>query len=357
MLDGGPPTLVDSTSYDATTVAAAVADDGTALLAYARSSSEIVAVDRAGGTWGAPRVLSAALPRDGESYDRSDSSGITLAAIAPGGRAVAVWGMSDRDEPQVFAAVGQAGGRWGAARRLSSITRTAWPAGLSADGTHVSWTEDGLGVRGATLAPAASDTTAPGVSARLPTRIAPTRTGRFTVRVRVSCSEACDAQLALPGGEYGSGSDVAALAAGQPRTLTLRATGSLAHELLRDPKARRVRLRLSVTDRAGNVVRRGRTLRVPVIEKPIRALKVPLSRNFGMRTAAGNRLVATLVNEMITRSRATRRTTACAAGTRAAAPRSGAPGTRRSTPRRSAGESTRRLNSHSRAPVAARATS
>ena len=54
---------------------------------------------------------------------------------------------------------------------------------------------------------------------------------------------------------------------------------------------------LVATDRAGNVVRRRGSVRVRVIEKPIRALKVAPNHSFGMKTAAGNRLVVALVND------------------------------------------------------------
>jgi hypothetical protein len=46
-------------------------------------------------------------------------------------------------------------------------------------------------------------------------------------------------------------------------------------------------------------VRRSAVVRVRVLKPPIRTLKVPLGRKFGMETPAGNRAVARLVNDMI----------------------------------------------------------
>jgi hypothetical protein len=86
-----------------------------------------------------------------------------------------------------------------------------------------------------------------------------------------------------------------------PLTATMRlgAGPELPETLLREPSSRRVRLQLLVTDRAGNVERRSRTIRIRVIERPVRELKVALDHDFGMSTAAGNRAVAQLVNATI----------------------------------------------------------
>src|SRR6185436_8731772 len=112
------------------------------------------------------------------------------------------------------------------------------------------------------------------------TRVPPTRNGRFTAPVRVQCSEACDARLTTAAGEYTEVAVARSVPAGGARVLRLRVGGNLADELRRDPKVRRLRFRLVVTDRAGNLVRRSDTLRVRMIEKPIRELKLAPTHDF-----------------------------------------------------------------------------
>ena len=75
----------------------------------------------------------------------------------------------------------------------------------------------------------------------------------------VRCSEACDARLSV------RGTGVArALPAGRTTTLRFRAPAELGRELRLRPRSHRVRVRLLVTDRAGNVVRSSRVVRVSV---------------------------------------------------------------------------------------------
>ena len=75
---------------------------------------------------------------------------------------------------------------------------------------------------------------------------------------------ACGAGAAAAGGDVGVGV-ARALPAGRTVTLRLTAPPELARELLVRPRARRLRLELLVTDRAGNAVRSSRMLRVRVV--------------------------------------------------------------------------------------------
>ena len=64
--------------------------------------------------------------------------------------------------------------------------------------------------------------------------------------------------------------------------------------------ARRPRVEVLVTDRAGNVARIARTVRIPVVDRPILSFRVAPDRYFAMFTRAGDRAVARLVNGLIT---------------------------------------------------------
>ncbi|MDA0161237.1 hypothetical protein OM076_13240 [Solirubrobacter ginsenosidimutans] len=301
ILDGQPPAVVAPAAPGAQ-LAAGLADDGTALLVYMAGGSEIVAAERVAGEWLQPRVLSPARAGVDRNQDHGSSEELQLdvqVALGAGGRAAVAWTAIPR---QIVGAVGAVGGRWSAATRLSSATRIAYALNLAVDAGGVPralWSEAGLGARGAAPAAAPLDASPPAVTARLPSRVRPTADGNIVVTARVRCSEACDARLAFAGGENDRGNISQALEPGATETLRLRASDELQYELIAGRAARRLRLTLLVTDRAGNLVRRSVALRVRVLEPPIRTLKVPLGRKFGMETPAGNRAVARLVNDMI----------------------------------------------------------
>ena len=300
VLDGQPPAVVAPAAPGAQ-LAAGLADDGTALVVDMAAGAEIVAAERVAGAWLQPRVLAPANAID-ESRRSSSSAEAQLdvqLVLAPGGRAAVAWTAVPR---QVVGVVGTVGGRWSAATRLSSATRTAYALDLAADASgapRALWSEAGLGARGAALAAAPLDASPPAVTARLPSRVRPTADGNISLTARVRCSEACDARLAFTGGEDDRGTVSRALEAGRTGALRLRASDALQFELIAGRAARRLRVALLVTDRAGNLVRRSVALRVRVLTPPLRTLKVPLSRNFWMDTPAGNRAVARLVNDMI----------------------------------------------------------
>jgi hypothetical protein len=310
LFDGHPVQTVDPTTVVAG-LATSLADDGSAVIAYASDDREMIAVDRAaGGGWTSPHVLAVAPKRLGGDYTPdADDTPAPLTLVVPGGRAAVAWGARRDGLLGVSATSGQAGGAWAPPTALSSMARDAFPTGfaLTAAGVpRVLWIEigRGSGLYGATLAPAKLDTTPPVVSARLPKRVAPTRTGRLAVRVRVRCSEACDARLSAAVGEVSSERDVRAIAPGHVATLRLPTSSELEHELRFNPRSRRVRLELLVSDRAGNLVRRRQTVRVKVIEPPLLSLKVAPDHDFGMASPAGDRAVALLVNDLIVRAAA-----------------------------------------------------
>ena len=181
--------------------------------------------------------------------------------------------------------------------------------GLTSSATgapRVSWIEAGRGVFGAALAAAPTDTTPPSVTATFPERVAPTRTGRIAVTVRVRCSEVCDIQLEAAAGKTPGGRVVRAATPGRAAKLRLPNVPDFERELLFNPRSREVQLKVLVTDRAGNLVRQRHTKRIRVIERPLLALRVAANRRFGMASAAGDRAVARLVNELITRAAARR---------------------------------------------------
>ena len=226
------------------------------------------------------------------------------------------------------------------------------------------WSEAELGIRGATLAAAPADTAAPVVTR--PLSVAPPADPQrpLSIPVRVSCSEDCDARVSIAPltnanliDDFEPDAVAQTLRAGKAMTLRLRTAGEPAFELVRNPRARRLRLRLVATDRAGNLVRRSWSVRVRVIEKPIRALKVAPTHDFGMKTPAGNRLVATLVNDLIERAaRAGSSEDAFRRRYARGRTRSAAPATERSPPPACAA-STARSTSRSRGWAWTRATS
>jgi hypothetical protein len=292
LVDGEPPAIV-APMTDGAAVSAALADDGSALVTFAGADNALFAADRGpGGAWTGPHRLS--LDAQGQLPDFSVLDGIPPVGtvVASGGQAGAAWTVEGR----IAAATGYAGGAWDPAVLVSSPVRDAFQFSLSQNG--LLWTESNgpspaatiRGARRAASAPA--DPVAPTFSARLPRRLPSTRTGRLTIPLRLRCDETCDVRL-----QAGSEESVArTVAAGRSVTIRLRAAADL---LTAGDK--RIALKLLVADRAGNVVRRGYTVRVRVLERPIRSFKVSLDHDFEMFSAAGNRAVARFVNNMIDR--------------------------------------------------------
>jgi hypothetical protein len=109
------------------------------------------------------------------------------------------------------------------------------------------------------------------------------------VRVPVRCSEACDARLEVAGF-----SSVLSLPVGRTTAFHAVSSGLETH-----PGRRRFRMRLTVSDRAGNVVRRSSTLTVRVLRRPLRSFKVAPNHDFATCTKGGNRRLGQLVNSII----------------------------------------------------------
>ena len=206
---------------------------------------------------------------------------------------------------------GRPGGEWTPAAPLSAVTRDAFSPELlvAPDGTlRAAWSElrprvGGDLFRAARLSPTPSpDTTPPAIDTRLPARTKLTRNGRVSFRIPVTCSEACDARVRVIARDgHESVADVRELPAGRTTTFRLGPEEGFAHELLQSRRNRRPRLDVLVTDRAGNVARRSRTVVVPVRRRGVLGLRVSLGHDFGMSSRAGNRAVARLVNRLITR--------------------------------------------------------
>ncbi len=307
-LDGGPPETV-ATAAAAGSPRAAIDDAGDALIAFgARRGRVLVATRVAGAAWARAREIQGPLASSernevGEEYVDQAREISVEAVLAPDGRAVVAW---DSQGPLLFgrlvAVAGHVSGAWSAPVVPSSPVRllAGWTLGLDAGGApRIAWDEFDDDSRFVTLPRATvlvadaaappADRTAPEVTATLPVRAPATRVGELRTRVPVRCSEACDVRL-----EVGGYSRVRSLPAG--RTVKL---GVLFGGLASHPGNRRFRVRLTVSDRAGNVVRRASTLRIRVIRRPLRSFKVAPDHDFATCTRGGNRRLGQLVNSII----------------------------------------------------------
>jgi hypothetical protein len=297
-IDGGPARRL-AVGRNAGSPTAAIADDGAAVVGYVGRRGSVFVIDRtASADWSSPRTLSrrSLYPSDGPVELE------TRSVIGADGRATVAWRAAGDVRWRVFAATGIAGGAWGPAAGLSQITRDADEFALGPAG--VVWTESSPErsderLRGARLASTAADLTAPVVTARLPRRTRRTTTGRVTLRVPVRCSEVCDVRLRLlDRRDHVELAGVTRRVAGRV-TMRLRVPSWAASDILITRRKRTPRLELLVTDRAGNVVHRSRTLRFRIVERPLLAYRVSPNHDFAMFSRAGNRAVARLVNETI----------------------------------------------------------
>ena len=311
-VDGGAPERL-STEVGAGSPAVAVADDGSAVVAYAGMRERVLVASRgAGGAWTLPRLLRGP-PAPGDTVGGLAQNYLEtlIAGGRDGVRAAVAWRAPDIVGDRAFAASGRPGGEWTPAAPLSAVTRDAFSPELlvAPDGTlRAAWSElrprvGGDLFRAARLSPTPSpDTTPPAIDTRLPARTKLTRNGRVSFRIPVTCSEACDARVRVISRQgHESVVDVRELPAGRTTTFRLGPEEGFANELLQSRRNRRPRLEVLVTDRAGNVGRRSRTVVVPVRRRGILGLRVSLDHDFGMSSRAGNRAVARLVNRLITR--------------------------------------------------------
>ncbi len=280
---------------------AVIADDGSAVIAYVASDG-VLTLDRApGGPWVSHRLLKTGRTLDGIDEIPYDLPSL-VATLAPDGRAAVAW-------PGVMAAAGQAGGAWGAPVRQSAVTRQADEPSLSLASTgepRLLWVETAdympPRLRGARLAAdAVPDTVAPALTTTLPSRTPRTKTALVTLRVPVTCSEACDASVRLldrRGTPFAE--TVRELVAGKRTTFAVRLDRLGALGMLASQRARHPRIEVVVTDRAGNVARMSRTVTFRVVDRPLIEFKVAPDHDFAMFTKAGDRAVARLVNDLIT---------------------------------------------------------
>lgn len=256
--------------------APAVTDDGTALVAYAAPRRRIMAADRpAGGAWSAPHRLSGT--REGRPARLNDSGGgpeivLISSVVGADGRAVVAW-QTYTELGRIAAATGRVGGAWSAATAVSRATRWAESPSLALDAggaPQLLWQESTSlahreRLRGARLVPAADapppDHRAPALTVRFPAQLRLSR-GRIRTRVRVRCSEACDARarLIVPR-SHGLELAPANRELGARRTTTV-ALVTRADEARNLKRARRLRVAVLVTDAAGNTARRSRVVRV-----------------------------------------------------------------------------------------------
>jgi hypothetical protein len=277
-LDGEPAATLTG-EPDAASPAPAVTDDGTALVAYAAPRRRIMAVDRpAGGAWSAPHRVSGT--REGRPARLNESAGgpeivLIASVIGADGRAVVAW-PAYTELGRIAAAAGRVGGAWSAATAVSRATRWAQSPSLALDARgapQLLWEESTSlahheRLRGARLTPEteapAPDRRAPALSVRFPAQLRLSRRGRIRTRVRVRCSEACDvrARLIVP---RSHGLELAPANRGLgPRRAGRVAIATHADEAPRLKHARRLRVAVLVTDRAGNIARRSRVVRVRV---------------------------------------------------------------------------------------------
>ena len=153
-------------------IASAIADDGSAVIAYSNHKDEVIAIDRAAaGGWSGPHGSRRRARPDPEKKRRAPRT-----AVAPGGLAAVAWGAPRGKTGTVSAASGKRAGVGCRRRAVSSPAFDGSRSGLTltAGGVpRVFWIEadrrDGL--RAATLAPAKLDTTPPRVIAHLPKRV------------------------------------------------------------------------------------------------------------------------------------------------------------------------------------------
>ncbi|WP_121257482.1 hypothetical protein [Solirubrobacter pauli] len=293
-VDGEPAATVAPVG-DGSELAAALADDGAAVVAFTDGADVVRAVDRGpGGAWSAPHQLS--VPGHGTSVD-----GGLEAILAPGGRAVVAWPVARR----LAAVSGPAGGTWDVAALVSPVTRDVAAFDLTHDAAGEPWllwiepdhAGGGGPVRGARLAASApADTTPPTFTVSVPRKLPATRNAlTLDIPITIRCDEPCDVRAGFTRDAYSA----YALRANQRTTFHLDGR-SERETLLSRPGQRALRFTVTVSDRAGNVAAR-RRVSVPISIRPasLRSFKVPASYDFGLLSRAGNRDAVRFVNGYI----------------------------------------------------------
>jgi hypothetical protein len=311
-VDGGAPERL-ARPRTAGSPTAAIADDGSAVVAYGVASARVLASDRGpGGTWTVPHELAGDRLGPGDGSEPGTPQEVALTSVvAPGGEAVVAW-VGGREGRRLVATSGRPGGPWTTASPVSLITRDAVSPslGVAASGEpRLMWIETAERgpadrLRAARLLPddPAADRTAPVLTTRLPARTPRTRTGRVVLTIPVGCSEACDARVRLLHRRIGYElvGVVREVPAGGTTTARLRIDRLLANDILRAPSERTPRLEVTVSDRAGNVARQSRLVRFRLAARSLLSFRVGLNHNFLMYSRAGDRAVVRFVNGLIT---------------------------------------------------------
>jgi hypothetical protein len=262
---GDPQTL--AAVRDAGSPAVSLAEDGSAVVAYA-TGMDIVAVDRAqAGPWSAPHKITGADPPSPGSENGDDV--VIATTLAADGRALAGWA------PGAIAS-GVAGGAWSPAQTVSSPVRLAPDPpllALDASGTPFAlWleiTQSTLAgrIHGVSLASVAPlpDTKPPTLTTRLPDSVAVSRNGAFSFSIPVACDEACDVRVNVYNASgRGAGYDLRELSlpAGGQATVRLSPSPYDERAEVKRQRPKRVRILVEVADRAGNLATAAGTARV-----------------------------------------------------------------------------------------------
>jgi len=252
--DGTPQTLAEAPLPTPPSVS--LADDGSALIAYA-AREKVFALDRTpAGTWSAPQAI-------GEEADPAIAT--TLAAD---GRAFVGW----TSFPGAVVAV-RAGGTWTPGQIVSSPVRLADPpvVGLDAAGNPFAlWHEFQQStfagrIHGVKLGTAPPDTTAPTLTTRLPGRVEVARSGAFSLRIPLACDEACDVRIDVYDAHAVQPGYVLrelSLPAGGHTTVRLSPRPEDEREFVKQQRPKRIRILVRAADRAGNLATAAVTARV-----------------------------------------------------------------------------------------------
>lgn len=285
--------------------AVAIAPGGAAVVTWAQGGANarhgtaidrVVAVDRPSGAagFGAPARLATV------ARSKLEETPPTEVALAADGRALARWFTPARIRDGIVHArvdltLGQVGGRW------DRPVRTGSPCSILLD-AHAAFGRDGSprvtlldssAIVGETLYPVGSrvrvvrfgaappaDRTPPRATIAAPRGQSQRDAAAGRVRLRLRCTERCDAHVfAIAGGKRGGPAELSPLilqlSARTPRSLVLRWPRATFDDSrsYREARRKKVRLVAHVCDAAGNVGRAATTVRVPVA--PPRPVKLP----------------------------------------------------------------------------------
>ena len=254
--DGTPRTL--ATVFLLNTPAVSLADDGSALIAYA-ADEKVFALDRTpDGAWTAPQAI-------------GDEAGEGVAtALAADGRAFASWSAF----PSAVVAV-RAGGTWTPGQKVSSPVLKADPPVVALDAAgepFALWRELAAytfasRIHGVRLVadPPPPDTTPPTLTTRLPKTVTVSKSGTFAFTIPVGCDEACDVRVDVADtNPHLLGYDRRELSFPDAAQGAVRLAPSTHddRQAVKDQRPARMRITVEAADRAGNLATTSVTARV-----------------------------------------------------------------------------------------------